>query len=695
MNKGIKFVVGGTALATTAVAACVIGVEARQNKQVDIQEKTMSDEVSEEELIEKMTDNVKMEEKDIFKNETVYVFADSTGKIDDILVNEVLKNSDGANTLVDKTDLKDIKNIKGDETFTVDGDTITWQANGNDITYQGKSDKKLPVDIKVSYYLDGKEIKPEQLAGASGNVTIRFDYKNKATVVKNINGRYEDINVPFVAVTGCILGDNFTNINVTNGKVMDGGDGKIVVGYAMPGLLESIKSTGEDFGEKINVPEFFEINADVTDFSLDMTATVLLDGSAMNIGGQIDLSSLDDLVGSLSAATNQLVDGTKELSDGTSTLLAKMGEFNTGVNELKAGTDTLSGSSSTLINGINTIDASANSISTGISSLDAGLNTPLTAEAKNEAASLATTKAQTAVANEMVAGNPLYDGIVASASEQFKQSISNEETKSAVAASLNQSLASNNDLYGALYTGVYELAARNTAASYGMSEGDFINYLETPEGAGAKAQLEQYAASSVSGTISSLSTSVAGSVLDGVAESGATAMGYGVAEACKQAAVTAAGQAAGEAVISGIESTKATIAAQIESVQANGYSLVSGAKALAEGTTAMNSKTPALMSGISRLVDGANALSNGSAQLVSGVGTLNNGAQDIKDGMIQYNTEAISKIVNSYNGDIKSLVQRLSAVAEASSEYDTYTMLPDGYNGTTKFIIKTAGISAE
>jgi putative membrane protein len=774
-NKNAKYITGGVAALAMSVAACAAGVDARNEQsagagakfdagtvlsETELETETATDGdastdyVSNDELVDKLTSSVDVSEKDIVKDETVYVFADASGKTTDILVNEVLKNTDGSATLTDKTDLTDIENVKGDEEFTQDGDTITWQADGNDITYQGKSSKSLPVNVAVSYYLDGKEVSPAEIAGKSGKVKIRFDYTNNETVVKDINGRDEDINVPFVAVTGMVLGDNFSNVTVTNGRSVSQGDSSVVIGFGMPGLMDSIKASSEDFAEDVDIPDYFEVEADVTDFSLDMTATVVVDGSAMNISGEIDTSSLDELMSSLSDATAQLVDGSGELSDGVATLLEKMGEFDTGVDTLKAGIDTLASQSTALIEGIGTIDASAQSISSAINTLDAALKTPMTDETKQStyntaystASTAASTAAATTVGEQMAAGSTQYEAIKSQASTQFATMLTSEDAQNAAVNQIDEAVASENSvmaktisgaidtvaqalqpsIYEALlsaytsgvYTGAQQATAAvaATASAAGITLPVDADTVATQVQAGVAANADVQASLDASATTmatqiaqkvvpeiaSSTAKTTAVSVMNTIAESYADTVGKSVADACQQAAVTAAtqaageaaGQAAGQAAIQGAETAKSQIASQIEATQANGYSLVTGAQALAAGTTTMNNSAPALADGIAALKSGASTLADGSSQLVDGVSTLNDGALTLKDGLQTYDTEAISKIVNSYNGDIKSLVERLSAVASASSEYDTFTMHEDGVGATTKFIIKTAGIEA-
>jgi putative membrane protein len=151
---------------------------------------------------------------------------------------------------------------------------------------------------------------------------------------------------------------------------------------------------------------------------------------------------------------------------------------------------------------------------------------------------------------------------------------------------------------------------------------------------------------------------------------------------------TVAEQAAGSGAISGAETAKATVAAQIEAVQSNGYSLVSGAAALAKGTQSLKDQVPTLTAGIT-------ALNDATIQIVSGVDELDDGSHELADGMAEFDEDGISKIVNSYNGDIKPLTDRLQAVLDAGADYQTFTAIADDVNGSVKFIYKMDAIKSD
>ena len=189
------------------------------------------------------------DEDKISKDETVYVIAGAEGEIEKIIVSDWIKNSIKAQTVTDRSELTDIENIKGQETYTIDSETSrVWDAQGNDIYYKGNIEKELPVSINVSYKLDGKALSPSELAGKSGKLTIRFDYENNQYEMKKINGKEERVYVPFAIFTGMLFDNQvFDNVEVSNGKLINDGDRTAVVGFAFPGLQEDLGINAENF----------------------------------------------------------------------------------------------------------------------------------------------------------------------------------------------------------------------------------------------------------------------------------------------------------------------------------------------------------------------------------------------------------------------------------------------------------------
>lgn len=210
------------------------------------------------------------------KEESVYVLADAYGTPTEITVTTGLKNPGPDAELTDVTTLTDIVNKEGDEAYTEQTDgSILWENHGSDIHYEGKADasSKLPLTVKVTYFWDGKEVSAEELAGATGNITIRFEYENNTQENGSIT--------PFAAITGLMLSeDNAHNISVTNGssRYMDGE--YLVYGFALPGVtdaldLDTMELTKE---EEIDLHDFMEVTFEAEDFELEFTATIVSNG---------------------------------------------------------------------------------------------------------------------------------------------------------------------------------------------------------------------------------------------------------------------------------------------------------------------------------------------------------------------------------------------------------------------------------
>lgn len=303
----------------------------------------------------------------ISKDETVYVLTGADGSVKKIIVSDWLKNELGSASVADKSDLSDIENVKGDESYTINGDNMTvWDAQGNDIYYQGNIQKELPVGLSVRYYLDGKSVSPEELKGKSGKVTIRFDYENRQYETVQINGVNQRIYVPFAMLTGMILdNDTFQNVQITNGKLVNDGDRTMVVGLAFPGLQENLNLSRDD----LSIPDSVEITADVTNFSLGMTVTLACNDLFSQLG-DVDLTSLDSTsaLDQLTGAMDQLLSGSSALYESLSTLLDKSGELVSGVEELAQG-------AAAIKSGADSVDDGAAQLKAGLADLSSGLNT--------------------------------------------------------------------------------------------------------------------------------------------------------------------------------------------------------------------------------------------------------------------------------------------------------------------------------
>ena len=334
--------------------------------------------------------------QDVYKEETVYVNADATGNSDEVTVSDWLKNSGSVSgNLTDESILKEIKNVKGDETFTENGDQLTWNTAGEDIYYQGTTDKELPVSVKLTYFLDGKEVKPDELKGKR-HLKIQVQYTNNEKKTVTVDGKEEEVYTPFIMMTGMILpNETFSNVTIDNGKVISDGSRNIVVGFGMPGLKDSLdldeETTKEAEDKGVTIPENFEMEADVTDFTMSSTFTVALTDllDDMDMDNIIDVDSLKDSLNELEDAALELVSGSGTLADGASTLADGVSSYTAGADELNAGIQKylgsngeLNGSVTEYVNGVGKVVKGVKDYTSGTNALANGVTSYVVGEQK-------------------------------------------------------------------------------------------------------------------------------------------------------------------------------------------------------------------------------------------------------------------------------------------------------------------------
>lgn len=381
-SKYIVRVVAGVltiALVGTGIGATAVFAEKNSTAVTAEADSTTGSSKDADDIADKLMDSVSLKDNDADKDESVYLISDANGNVNKTIVVDHLKNKDKKDTLEDASNLSDIENVKGKEKFTQSGDKLTWQAGGKDIYYQGTATEEPPVTQKVTYYLDGKEISPEDLAGKSGKVKIRFDYTNTTSYTETVNGEKQTVSVPFAAITGLVLGDGFENIEVTNGKAEVSDSSSVVLGYALPGLKDSLGIKDGDLDGDVNIPEYMEMTADVENFSMPAAMTFVVNASDYVSTDGIDTSDLDDMINDLKEASTQLQDGSKTLAEGTdtladglSTLQSKLGTFASGVGTLQSGLKTYTDGVSTLSGGLNTLGNSTGALVSGADKLNSG-----------------------------------------------------------------------------------------------------------------------------------------------------------------------------------------------------------------------------------------------------------------------------------------------------------------------------------
>ncbi len=270
------------------------------------------------------------------KDETVTVKADAEGNPTKITVADRLKGTESGDFILDQTNLSNIRNTDGDEVFQLSKDgSLIWQSFGEDISYEGESDQELPVGLQISYYLNGKKVSAEEIAGASGDVRVRFDYSNNKTVEIVQDGKRKTVTMPYLFMTMALLpSDSFTDLKVENGKVMEMSGKELIVGYAVPGFMDSLKLNDWEPAEDIELPEYVEFSGHTENFGLEFTATVVTDGLFEEIEEE-DLGDIDDLteqMEELSDASSQIADGGYQLASGGDLFGFYLSQYTSGVN---------------------------------------------------------------------------------------------------------------------------------------------------------------------------------------------------------------------------------------------------------------------------------------------------------------------------------------------------------------------------
>lgn len=694
----------------------VMQVQAAEQKDKDTQELK---ETAENVLADHATDS---EDTGFSKEESVYVKADASGNVKKTTVSEWLKNPEKG-TISDTSELKDIKNVKGDETFeTGSNNNVSWKSEGNDIYYQGTIDKELPVDVKVSYKLDGKSISPKDLKGKSGKVEIQFSYDNKSKQTVNVNGEDVEMYTPFTMVSAMMLSsDEYSNVSVENGKLISDGDKNIVVGVAFPGLANDLNL--KDLDMDIDIPETVTITADVKDATVG-TSITMASAELMNEFGLDDIDSFDDLqdsIDDLEDATNQLVDaskeaadGSKELADGAGTLNDGAGTLASGAGTLADGVNTLNEKNGTLVSGVNTLASGVQAYTGGVEEIYAGSNDLVSGAqelasgatalnegiktAKTSADTLASTAAQvqggigtvasslgtaastltsilgenganlTAGVDVTVTGGQatLSDEKIAEIIEK-KMADADSTTKEAVKAVVKEALEDS------------EVSGYTSQKSLNRTGKTIVETINTVSGGLNNAQAK----------LTDKEHSVLAQGISGVTDgTGALATMLGT-EGEKTIGRGAAGVAAGSA---SLQKGTETLQAGAKKLHDNSSTLNAGLTTLKDGGSQLASGVSQLASGANQVADGAGTLSNGTQTLLDGANTLADGNQTLADGMQEYKEEAIDKLTDLFNGDISGVTDRIDAMTNLAKEYKSFAGISDGVSGTTKFIIETEGI---
>lgn len=667
--------------------------------------KSQKDNDTKEQSSEKQSD----EEKD--KTETVYAKADADGTVNEITVNTVLKNKN-EKKIQDYSNLTDIKNIKGDEEYTKQSDgTILWDNQGEDIEYEGKSSEQLPVTVQISYFLDDKEISPKELAGKSGSLKIRFDYENHTKEETNVNGKKVELPVPFVAISALLLSeDNATNIEVKNGKVISLDGQNLIIGYACPGLAKNLNLSDSELTKDIELPEYVEVTADVTDFELDFTATVFSSGLLSDLDEENlnDLDETSDNMDKIQEASGKLKDGSGKLLDGMKTYDEYMKQYLSGVDSLKEGVDALKSGMQVLNENKTAIGSGAQALtdglcqfSNGLSAISFGnvsgqsgvdfsgvenamvalvadgqkLNTALTQlQTQLQTVENFVTEAvtyQTTVQNDVEAVKNTLGAIDWDAIENDAKAQREAQIDSAVEAALNETMQETS-----LSEEEQEILKEGLKSSLEtqLKENDKDTEL-TKEAREKTEEAVQILLSIPALDIPDLSmdTSALPAILTDM-----------------QAQMQVLGEAA---------ELLGRLPEQMQTLQEGMETIQNAAEQLAKGSSQLNTGISAFSDGIGQLYVGGQSLSEGTDQLSSAGSALDSGYQALIDGMkaldegfAEFDKEAIQILTDLAGDDLTNLTTKIRGLKKVDAEYQNFGGIYEGQSGSVRFIIETEEI---
>lgn len=661
------------------------------------------------------------------KDETVYVLAGADGSVEKIIVSDWIQNTLGNATVTDKSQLTDTVNVKGEETYTLGGDdTRVWDAQGKDIYYQGNIQKELPVALSVTYKLDGKPISPKDLAGKSGKVTIRFDYTNLQYEMVEIDGKQEKIYVPFAMITGMLLAnDVFSHVEVSNGKLMNDGDRTIVAGLAFPGLQSNLNLDQE----KLEIPSYVEITADVQNFSMMNTVTIATNGIFGKLNTK-NLNSLEDLsasLGVLTDAMNQLLDGSSRLYDGLCTLLDKSEVLIAGIDQLAEGASklkvgaaavdkgagALAGGAQELANGLNTLDANSGALNAGAKQVftsllgmadtqlaAAGLTVPkLTidnyAQVLNgviasldsaNVAQKAEAAARQAVTEQV---NAQKDVITGAVTEAVRQEVTEKVTQALrenVEVQVLAALGMTREQYEAgVAAGIIppEQQAQIAAAIEAQMAGEEVK-------AALEAQVaQQMALEEVQALIAAKTQEQIASLIEENMHS--PQVQAQITKALEQAA---SGAAAVSALKEQLDSYNQFYLG-LNQYTAGVGAAKKGANQLKDGASALKAGSAELSAGVDALYNGILTLKNGTPALKEGVTQLRDGAMQLADGLKAFNEQGVEKLVAAVDGNGQALLTRIKATVDVAKNYKSFSGITDEMDGQVKFVYRTDSVKAD
>ena len=568
------------------------------------------------------------------KSETVYAVMNGDGSIKSTTVSEHLYSASGLANITDKTTLTDIQNTESDAEFTQNGEELVWNTNDTDVYYKGNTDKALPIDVKVTYALDGQEAALEDIIGKSGHLTVTVNLKNNETDTVNVNGKDRTIVTPLITAVGVILGGDAANVTAEHGMIESAAKSSVAAFVTLPGVKNSLSGLLPDEVDSIEdyLQDTVTVEADVEDFTCPQVMVACATSTAaLGTDNVFDLSSINDLtdgINQLNDAMSQLMDGASQLVDGTSQL---------------------AGGVLALLDGANTLNNGAAALDDGLGQLTNGLDT------------LSANNAALNAGAQQVA-----DGVLASANKTLKEGglIDEDMTWSNYEAVIDNILTMNDKTLAAgrkkMVRTIWE-----QEPSFKDSQLDLALYLSATKTnhdlEAALKLMQNFDASMLTGALEMVTN----------------------ADAKNTAKAELKYQVENSQDMADVRALKTSLS-QIQFFVSSVNQYTAGVQTAADGAHSAKDGSAQLAAGTKTLYDGVNTLNTGAGQLNDGAGRLN-------DGLNQFNEEGISKLTGALDQDqLHGLKTVLDEMTDRLNDYTSFAGAPDDAESSVKFVYKTA-----
>ena len=568
------------------------------------------------------------------KSETVYAVMNGDGSIKSTTVSEHLYSASGLANVTDKTTLTDIQNTESDAEFTQNGEELVWNTNDTDVYYKGNTDKALPIDVKVTYALDGQEAALEDIIGKSGHLTVTVNLKNNETGTVNVNGKDRTIVTPLITAVGVILGGDASNVTAEHGMIESAAKSSVAAFVTLPGVKDSLSGLLPDEVDSIEdyLQDTVTVEADVEDFTCPQVMVACATSTAaLGTSNVFDLSSINDLtdgINQLNDAMSQLMDGASQLVDGTSQL---------------------AGGVLALLDGANTLNNGAAALDDGLGQLTNGLDT------------LSANNAALNAGAQQVA-----DGVLASANKTLKEGglIDEDMTWSNYEAVIDNILTMNDKTLAAGRRKIVRTIWEQEP-SFKDSQLDLALYLSATKTnhdlEAALKLMQNFDASMLTGALEMVTN----------------------ADAKNTAKAELKYQVENSQDMADVRALKTSLS-QIQFFVSSVNQYTAGVQTAADGAHSAKDGSAQLAAGTKTLYDGVNTLNTGAGQLNDGAGQLN-------DGLNQFNEEGISKLTGALDQDqLHGLKTVLDEMTDRLNDYTSFAGAPDDAESSVKFVYKTA-----